>query len=398
MIKSIVALSILSLTSISAISQTKNIAFEHGTFAEIKAKAAKEHKLIFVDAFTTWCGPCKQMAKNIFTNDSVADFYNANFVNAKIDMEKGEGIEIAKQYEVKCYPNLLFIDGEGNLVHRIAGSMTAKEFIELGEATKVPEKCFAYFSKNYEANKTNTNFLLKYIDARESTCLESKQLVNDYFAQQKEEDLTNSANWDMIAYHITDIDSKVFSYVIEHKKKYTDLYTEDVINGKIDAVSENALSSVIRKVPFDESVYNAMKGKIESFNTSNTKMIFFEADLLLAQKQKNWNTYAKLAVANVDAYYLKDANLLNSIAWTFYESVEDKDALLKAESWASKACELENSYANLDTYASVLSKVGKKDLAVQTASKAIEVAKKENYTEEDYKGTTELIQKLKASK
>ena len=111
MLKSIFSLAFLSL-SIIAVSQNKDINFEHGTFAEIKAKAKKENKLIFVDAYTTWCGPCKQMAKTVFTNDAVADFYNFSFINAKIDMEKGEGIEIAKQYEVKCYPNLLFMEME----------------------------------------------------------------------------------------------------------------------------------------------------------------------------------------------------------------------------------------------------------------------------------------------
>ena len=158
MLKSIFSLAFLSL-SIIAVSQTKNINFEHSTFAEIKAKAKKENKLIFVDAFTTWCGPCKQMAKNVFTNDAVADFYNFSFINAKIDMEQGEGIEIAKQYEVKCYPNLLFIDGDGNLVHRIAGSMSVKEFINLGKETQYPEKCFSYYTKNFEANKANADFL-----------------------------------------------------------------------------------------------------------------------------------------------------------------------------------------------------------------------------------------------
>ena len=83
--------------------------FETGSFEEIKAKAKKENKLIFLDAYTTWCGPCKWMAKTVFTNDTVAQYYNANFINAKIDMEKGEGIELAKKYAVRCYPNLLMV-------------------------------------------------------------------------------------------------------------------------------------------------------------------------------------------------------------------------------------------------------------------------------------------------
>jgi thiol:disulfide interchange protein len=65
------------------------IKFESGTWSQIKAKAKAENKLIFLDAYTTWCGPCKWMARNVFTNDTVAQFYNATFVNAKIDMEAG---------------------------------------------------------------------------------------------------------------------------------------------------------------------------------------------------------------------------------------------------------------------------------------------------------------------
>ena len=397
MLKSVFSIFFLSL-SITVFSQNKNISFEYGTFAEIKAKAIKEHKLIFVDAYTTWCGPCKQMSKNVFTNDAVADFYNFSFINAKIDMEKGEGIELAKLYEVRCYPNLLFIDGEGNLVHRVAGSMSSKEFINLGKETLYPEKCFSYYVKNFDANKTNADFLAKYIEARENTCLESQDLVKDYFAQQKEEHLTNKTNWDMFVYHINDIDSKVFDFVISHKQKYIDLYTEKAVNGKIEGVSESALSSIIKTTPFDAKKYNDTKTKIESFHTPNAKLIFVEADMKLAEHNENWKDYAKLAVTHVDTYYLKDASTLNSIAWTFYEKVDDKEALVKAEGWANKACELEKSYANFDTYAAVLYKVGKKDLALQMASKAIDVAKKEKYTAEDYKGTSDLIEKIKGGK
>ncbi len=396
--KTILAIGISSMLTVLAYSQTKSIAFEHGTFDEIKAKALKENKLIFIDAYTTWCGPCKQMAKNVFTNDEVADHYNKNFVNAKIDMEKGEGIEIAKKYQVQCYPNLLFIDGNGNLVHRIAGSMPAKDFIALAEDAKIPEKQFAYYSKNYEGNKTNTDFLLKYIEAREATCLSSDEIVKDYFLLQKEADLTNKANWGMIQNHVNDADSKEFRYLISNRKKYDDLFSEKAVNEKIDAVSQNQLLSVVKAKPFDEKKYNETKAKISLLNTPNTKLIFFESDLKLAEKNNDWNTYTKLAVDNVDQFYSKDADALNSFAWTFYEKVEDKDALLKAESWAKKACDIEKSYAAMDTYAAVLYKEGKKELAMQTAEKAIAIAKKEKYSPDDYKSTTELLEKIKALK
>lgn len=380
------------------ISQNKTIAFEHGTFKEIKEKALKENKLIFIDAYTTWCGPCKQMAKSVFTNDAVADYYNKNLVNAKIDMEKGEGLEIAKLYEVKCYPNLLFIDGNGNVVHRIAGSMSSKEFIALAEDAKNPEKQFSYYTKNYQANKTNSEFLVKYMEAREGTCLESDEIVKDYFSLQKESDLSNETNWEMIKAHTNSVDAKEFAYLISNKEKFENLYSAKEVNKKIDDVNKNTLLSIIRTTPFDEKKYNDAKAKISTLNQPDTKLILFESDLKLAQKKGDWISYAKLATENVDLFYLNDANILNSISWTFYESVSDKDALLRAESWAKKACDLDKSYANLDTYAAVLYKTGKKDLALETANKAIELAKKEKYAPEDYQGTTDLIKKIKGTK
>lgn len=394
MTKPILTFGILSMLTISAVGQNRSIDFEYGTFEEIKAKALKENKLIFIDAYTTWCGPCKQMAKSVFTNDEVADHYNKNFVNAKIDMEKGEGIEIAKKYQVQCYPNLLFVDGNGNLVHRIAGSMTAKDFIALAEETKIPEKQFSYYSKNYEANKSNSDFLLKYIEARDGTCLSSDDIVKDYFLLQKEESLSSKENWNMIMNQVNDPDSREFKYVIANKKKFDDVYTSKVVDGKIDAVNQNQLLAIIRTQPFNEQKYKDTKGKIELLNTPNTNLIFFESDLKLAQVNQDWNTYAKLAVANVDQYYLNDVDALNNFAWTFYEKVEDKAGLLKAESWAKKACDMNKTYANLDTYAAVLYKEGKKDMALETANKAITTAKKEKLVQADYQGTIDLLKKI----
>ena len=75
----------------------EGIKFFEGTWEEALTLAKKEHKIIFVDAYTTWCGPCKQMAKDVFTQKEVGDFYNKSFINVKLDMEKGEGIGFSQK-------------------------------------------------------------------------------------------------------------------------------------------------------------------------------------------------------------------------------------------------------------------------------------------------------------
>jgi thiol:disulfide interchange protein len=117
----------------TAKSAVTGINFFHGTFAEAKAKAAKENKLIFMDAYTVWCGPCKWMAANTFTDAAVGEYFNKYFVNMKVDMERGEGRTLARQYAVRAYPTLLFIDSKGDVKHRAMGAKRAGDFLALGK-------------------------------------------------------------------------------------------------------------------------------------------------------------------------------------------------------------------------------------------------------------------------
>ena len=126
--------------TVNIYAQEGGMEFTEGNWETILATAKEQNKLIFVDAYTTWCGPCKMMAKNVFPLKGVGDFYNKNFINAKIDMEKGEGPELAKKYGVRAYPTFLFVNSNGDLVHRGVGYRPEAAFVELGEAAKDPDR------------------------------------------------------------------------------------------------------------------------------------------------------------------------------------------------------------------------------------------------------------------
>lgn len=378
--------------------QNKSIVFEKTSFADIKKKALAENKLIFVDAYTTWCGPCKYMAKNIFTNDTVADFYNTNFVNAKIDMEKGEGIELAKLYEVNCYPNLLFIDGNGKLVHRIAGAMPAQPFIELGKIALSGKETYLDYKTKYEADKQNPAHMFHYIQAMSMSCMEAEPLVKQYFSMQKDEDLINEQNWQMIQEHTNNIQSREFLYVMNNRKAFEERYTEKAVANKINNVHYATLISQVRSKSFDEKKYAELKQQITKQSTPETPIIIFETDAALYQSKKNWKTYGALVAENTDKYFSTNPDRLNSIAWTVFENVNDKPVLEKAEAWAKKSVELEEGYANTDTYANLLFKNGKKEEALKAANRSVELAKAAGLSKQDYKETEALILKIRKTK
>ena len=112
------------------LAQPDGIAFRELSFANALKMAKEENKLLFVDCFTTWCGPCRMLSKVVFKDSLVADYFNRHFVNLKMDMEKGEGIDIRKKYDVRGYPTLLFLNSSGEVVHRLLGADEASALLE----------------------------------------------------------------------------------------------------------------------------------------------------------------------------------------------------------------------------------------------------------------------------
>ncbi|MCE3294422.1 MAG: Thioredoxin protein [Crocinitomicaceae bacterium] len=111
------------------------IKFKGMSLEEAKAEAKASGKIIFIDAYTEWCGPCKRMAATTFMDDKVADLFNSKFINLKIEMEKSaDGPNVARAYGVKVYPTLLFIDAQGVLKKQALGLQTADQLLALGKS------------------------------------------------------------------------------------------------------------------------------------------------------------------------------------------------------------------------------------------------------------------------
>lgn len=110
----------------------KGIKFESISFEQALEQAKATNKLIFMDAYAVWCGPCKWMDANSFKDQAVGDFFNENFINLKVDMEKGEGPNLARRYKVTAYPTLFFINAEGEIVERVLGAKPAKDLLKIG--------------------------------------------------------------------------------------------------------------------------------------------------------------------------------------------------------------------------------------------------------------------------
>ena len=107
------------------------VKWEEGTLNQALKKAKESGKeLVFLDCYATWCGPCQYMAKSVFTTKEAGNYFNKKFVNIKIDMEKGEGINLARQFKIQGYPTFIILNSNGKELGRIVGGAEIKQFIQ----------------------------------------------------------------------------------------------------------------------------------------------------------------------------------------------------------------------------------------------------------------------------
>ena len=148
----------------TAVSDEPGIHFTHEPWADVVARAKAENKLIFIDFYTQWCGPCLNMAETVFTLPAVGAFYNENFICAKIDAEHGEGVELARKYGVRSYPTYAFVDpATEEMVHRSGSRQSAEQFIRTGRSALDPSLRSFYLEEQYAAGNRERAFLIAYI-------------------------------------------------------------------------------------------------------------------------------------------------------------------------------------------------------------------------------------------
>jgi len=183
--KKITAIVLVILVAVSV--QAQGISFEHGNFASVCAKAKAEHKLIFIDFYTTWCGPCRHMATTVFKQEDVGSYFNAHFISYKIDAEKGEGKDIAAKYHIQYYPTYFFIDDKGAVFNKAVGS--CKDTVFLDYAAKAQREfsdpgSLPRLKAQYAAKKKDTAYLRLYINKLVAADLHAFELVDQYLSVQ----------------------------------------------------------------------------------------------------------------------------------------------------------------------------------------------------------------------
>ncbi len=175
------------MMSLSAQTVSKGISFiqEHSLQTALD-NAKAQNKLVFVDCYTTWCGPCKMLSTNTFPDSTLGAFFNDKFVSVKLDMEQPENRPVGTKYGVKAYPTMLFLMPEGDVAHKAIGYMAAPELLEIAKTALNPEKNLYSVSSKIASGRYTANDIKAYLLA-DNYAADAQPLLQKYLSLQKPE-------------------------------------------------------------------------------------------------------------------------------------------------------------------------------------------------------------------
>ena len=356
--------------------ENTGIHFTDSSWEQLLAQAKNEHKLIFMDAHTSWCGPCKWMDKNVFPDPKVANLYNRNFINAYIDMEKGEGIELRKKYMVKAYPTYLFINGDGQVVHKAVGQSTIAEFIQYGLDALSPNFNLRYFQNNYAGNSGNYDFVRGYLKALQNAYEmdSANSIALKYLLEQKPNLLTQNDNWQLILTNVVDASSSVFRYLVNHQNQFENLYGKNIVSKKIYdtylAWPQHYFQYPEKgTVKFEKDGFDHFISEVKSSGYNKKAEIIAKSNLTILFGLRKWDSYSAtvsrmikdhvipLNVSGAEELY-NYTDMLYRFAGENQKALSDAVGFAKIISEKISGISDQNKASYLDMYANLLDKTG----------------------------------------
>lgn len=389
---------LFTILAFSSFSQ--GVKFIEKPWEDILKQAKESNKPIFVDVYTTWCGPCKSMDKNVFPNERIGKLLNDSLICYKMDAELKHHTALCKKFRINSYPTYLFLSPEGNLSYSFVGAMDVDDFLR--ETTTGLKECrdqkpLALWEQEYKTKKSDLSFLRDYITKRRNTATSDGKIIDDYFTLLPFHQRFTSDNMKILADNIeylnvpgsaykvllTCRDSLIKRSSAEEADAFLDnnywLLSNGLLNKAAKAKDEEMLKvaiSVASKIRNPEM-------KPTGFEYQIKQLYYLETD--------NFKTYTDITEEYLAEYVIGKGNVLlkdtipsifalNGAALNYFNYIDDKSALRRAIKWTAKSQEISSGtdpmlkmlhMSSMDIGSDLLYKLGETDNALLLKNKLL---------------------------
>ncbi|MCB6972198.1 MULTISPECIES: thioredoxin domain-containing protein [Butyricimonas] len=346
-----------------------------GSFDEALKKAKEEKKDLFVDFYADWCGPCKAMATRIFTLPEVGDYFNAHFVCVQVNVEAKENSEVAKKYDVKVLPTMVFINGESKELRRAQGAMEAAALLKEAKIARGEELSFIQMYEKFKKKKNDLDLHQQLLlDAplflprqeeydRQKWTTRIESLFPAYLKNKKLGNMINEKDFQILMlYHPqTSKEDEVFDFVVANYDKFVQVTKNKEVAGYLIALNNGYIVQLCKKGDL------AYKDRLERVN-KDLKPVYSEIsfgslsvlDAITLLADATYYLYrhdeAKF-FENMDKYFAGKGDQVE--AGDYGQALEDlsmayngqlsKNAYTKSIDWITKALEKKDMDAEMHT-------------------------------------------------
>jgi len=415
---------ILCLPLIMHAQEEKGIKWTTGlSWEQIKQKAKAENKHIFLDVYATWCGPCKNMDKIVYVNDSVGNFFNEKFISVKVQVDKtkndneqvrnwyNDAALIAKQYYIEAFPTFLFISPNGTITEKEKGYRNPNQLMAIGEGAIQPGKRYDEIYAKYDSLMSDYRKGIVHYDQlpdmiKAATKIDTgsraelMQLYKEHVSSLKPKDRYTKKNIEFWSSLSLSLNSPLFKFFLKDRKRIdkvmaNDNYSADVKDKTIQSqivtpffVEQNTRKDIPMfgmilggpglKGDNTEADWKKLHQTIkEQFNNKIAKKNVLLAKIEWYLRHGNFKAYSESMLTRLEKYPSEPKTQginINTAAWYAFLHATDKEILNGYIKWMAKIVSLyhANEYF-LDTYANLLYKVGRKDEAISWEEKAVQL-------------------------
>lgn len=300
------------------ISASAQVAFlpEGTTWQQAVDKAKQDGKLLFVDCYTQWCGPCKKMANTVFPQKEVGDAINPTHVALKIDMEAGEGPALLKAWQVSAFPTFIIFNGDGNEVGRFLGGSNAEDFVQkVKDHSK--DSGNAGMDARFAAGERSTEFLYEYLGTLTATYKRDQcNAVAEALLEGKEDSFTTDEKLlDVFMRHITNPFCPAFRTTAANPGKLEAAVGSQRANAKIAMTLNNYGATLINEhdgtADIDEQKLEAWQKLMAECGNSSEQVDIMRLRTLItyAEKKKDYKLYMQYVNEYWGKYDVTDLEL-----------------------------------------------------------------------------------------
>lgn len=368
-------LNICLFVLISASVNAQGIKFFHGTWEQALEESKVTNKPLFVDVFTSWCGPCKRLSKKVFVQKSVGDYFNENFICFKLqaDAKNGQNKELSKKLKVSSYPTLLWLNHKGEMLHTATGYKEADELIVEGKASFDTENRLGTVLTKWKNGDRSFELGKKFFAYDHNKSEE----FDSFYMSLNEAQKVDSSLFDVIYYRFPlSLEGGAFKYMLQHRKDCCKNFGKDNFDWFVKSKLEEEL---VRTKGTEE--FEKVLGRFKVYDLPYLEMLKAKVLCLDYFEKEEYETFNKEAVKVLETYGENNPFLYATFIYKIIFG-KNKEALINSNNqklvlkWAKEYEKVAvDKYESNNVYVQVYRFVGNKEKALEAARNAINALK-----------------------